>query len=134
MDDFKQFEKDLLKLSKDLKSPETKKFLKKQGIKLKKKTEKIAKSKVKEKTGRYIKSIKSGKVYDFEGSYSSRVYSTAPHAHLVEYGHKIVSKTGETKGFKSGAYVFEEARKEFEEEFTGAIDEYINGIYEKNGF
>lgn len=134
MNEFKQFEKDLLRLSEDLKSPETKKFLKSQGVKLKKKTEKKANAKVKERTGRYKESIKSGKVYEFDGSYSSRVYSTAPHAHLIEYGYKIVTKSGETKGFKAGAYVFEEAGKEFEEEFATAVDEYIDDVCKRNGF
>ncbi|MDY2980191.1 MAG: HK97 gp10 family phage protein [Fusobacterium sp.] len=134
MNSFKDFEKDLLRLGKDLKSPETKKFLKKQGVKLKKRTEKIARTKVKEKTGNYLKSIKSGKVYEFNESFSSRVYSTAPHAHLIEYGHQIITKSGKVKGFKDGAYVFEEAKKSFEEDFTNAVDEYLDEIYKKNGF
>lgn len=134
MNSFKDFEKDLLRLGKDLKSPETKKFLKKQGVKLKKRTEKVARSKVKEKTGNYLKSIKSGKVYEFNENFSSRVYSTAPHAHLIEYGHKIVTKSGEIKGFKNGTYVFEEAKKSFEEDFTNAVDEYLDELYKKNGF
>ncbi|MGL5796750.1 MAG: HK97 gp10 family phage protein, partial [Cetobacterium sp.] len=80
-----QLSKDLIKLANSINNgKDSKEFLKKSGNKLKNKTLNIAKSRVNEDTGNYIKSIKRGKVYNFDGNLSVRTYSGAPHAHLIE--------------------------------------------------
>lgn len=134
MADFDDFEKDLLRLGNALKGTETKKFLKGQGKKLQKETQNTAKRLIKERTGNYIKGIKSGKIYDFKGAYSTRVYSGARHAGLIEYGHKIVTKSGKIKGYKTGYHVFEKAKNNFEDEFIGAVERHLNNICKQNGF
>ena len=134
MSDFDNFEKSLLKLNEELKGKKAKSFLKSQGKKLQKKTLEVAERKTKKRTGNYIRGIKSGKVYEFEGSYSTRVYSKALHAHLIEYGHKIVNKNGEVKGYQRGLNVFEDAKNAFEDEFVEAVTNYIDEICKKNGF
>lgn len=63
------------------------------------------------KTGNYIKSIKRGKVYDYNGAHAVRVYSAAPHAHLIEEGHRMVTHDGREVGFVPGHHVFETAWK-----------------------
>lgn len=131
MDSFKDFEKDLVNLAKTVKEG-SKSFLKKQGKKLQKETVKIAKLKTKEHTGKYIKSIKNGKIYDFKGNISTRVYSVSPHAHLIEYGHKIVTRSGKVKGYKKGEYVFETAQKNFQKEFEENMESFINEACKKN--
>ena len=79
----------LRKLGRDLQrcgetySKKEKKFLRKEGSKLLSKTKKEAK-RVGKKTGNYHKSIKRGKPYSYRGSNAIRVYSYAPHAHLIE--------------------------------------------------
>lgn len=126
---------ELLKLSKSLNSEaEAKAFLKKSGNKLKNKTLNIAKSRVREHTGNYMKSIKRGKVYEFKGALAVRTYSTAQHAHLVEYGHIKKDRTGKEHGFQRGHYVFATAEKEFEKEFYEDTQKFVDEILEKNGF
>ncbi|MEG2347910.1 MAG: HK97 gp10 family phage protein, partial [Cetobacterium sp.] len=99
--------KDLLKMANTINNgKDAKEFLKKSGNKLKNKTLNVAKSRVKESTGNYIKSIKRGKVYDFKGALAVRAYSTAPHAHLIEYGHIKKDRTGREHGFQRGYNVF----------------------------
>lgn len=110
---------------------ELSKFLKKQGGKLKNKTVSVAESKVGTKIGNYINSIKNGKVYDFQGDLSTRVYSTAPHAHLIEYGHNIVGRNGSTHGFQDGEYVFEDAVDQFKDKFHKNTEEFINQTIDK---
>ena len=58
-DDLKELEEEVLRLARKY-SKETKKFLQKQGNKLKAKAKKKAKSKVKVKKGNYLKGFKRG--------------------------------------------------------------------------
>lgn len=130
-----QLSKDLLKLAGDIKNgKETKSFLKKEGIKLKNKTISVAKSRVKKKTGNYIKGIKSGKVYEYQGAYACRTYSTAPHAHLIEYGHAIIDRNGKGHDCQRGYNVFETAKKNFEDEFESDTENFLDNLLMNNGF
>ena len=130
-----QLSKDLLKLANGIKDgKETKKFLKKEGIKIKNNTISTAKSRVKKKTGNYIKGIKSGKVYEYQGAYACRTYSTAPHAHLIEYGHNVVDRVGGKHEFKDGYSVFLSAKKDFEKEFESDTEKFLDDILMNNGF
>ena len=108
----------------------TKSFLRKEGSKLLRQTKKDASS-VKNKTGKYRKSIKRGKVYDYQGSQAIRVYSNAPHAHLIENGHRMVTRDGREVGFVPGKHVFEKAGKAFEPVFVKDIDQLLEESLEK---
>ena len=55
-----------------------------------------------------------------------RVYSYAPHAHLIEEGHRLVTHDGREVGFVRGRHVFEVAAKEFEPEFYTDLDEMLD--------
>lgn len=124
-----QLSKELLNISHRIENGEkTKKFLKSAAKKLKKKTVKVAKSRVGKVTGNYERGIKDGKVYKYDGNYSCRVYSTMPHAHLIEYGHIIVGKDGKEKGFKSGYHVFESAAEEFQDDYENDVEKFIDEI------
>lgn len=130
---FKELSDNLLKLSKEIDNGKSaKKFLRQAGTKLKKKTVEEAKKNVKKYTGNYIKSIKRGKVYEFEGNLSVRTYSASPHAHLIESGHRIVTHSGKEKGFKAGYHVFEKAAKEFEDEMAADTEKFIQELLEEN--
>lgn len=133
MSDFDKFEKSLLKLQDDLKGGAGRAFLKAEGKKLQKKTLAVAQQKTKKKTGNYLKGIKNGKVYNFDGAFACRVYSTAPHAHLIEYGHKIVDRNKKNIGYQRGLYVFENAKKQFKNEFEEDTTAFIDDLWKKNG-
>lgn len=131
----KDLEKDLIQLANSINNgKDSKAFLNKSGNKLKTKTVSIAKSRVKEDTGNYIKSIKKGKVYEFGGNLAVRTFSTAPHAHLIEYGHIIKSRDGKEHGFKRGYGVFGTAEREFEKDFYDDTEKFVDEILMKSGF
>lgn len=100
-------------------------FLQKEGNKLRSRTKAQAR-KLGKKTGNYLKSIKRGKVYDYRGDKAIRVYSYAPHAHLIEDGHRMVTHDGREVGFVRGRHVFEVAAKGFESEFYTDLDEMLD--------
>lgn len=100
-------------------------FLLKEGTKLKRKTVSRART-LGRKTGNYIKSIKRGKVYDYNGAHAVRVYSTAPHAHLIEEGHRMVTHDGREVGFVPGHHVFETAGREFETQYLVDVEDFLD--------
>ncbi|BEP28812.1 HK97 gp10 family phage protein [Helicovermis profundi] len=104
-------------------------FLKKEAKKLKKQTISRAKSKVGKKTGNYLKGIKDGKPYKYNGGEQSiRVYNNAPHAHLIEYGHEVLDKNGVSHGFKDGAHVFEDTERKFKNEFFKDCEDFVDDL------
>ena len=135
MADFDSLEKNLQTMADKIGGKETKNFLKKQGKKFQKKTQDLARRLVKERTGNYIKGIKSGKVYIYDGSFVTRVYSGARHAHLIENGHRAVVKGGKYTGKNVKGYrVFGKAYENFEDEFGDEVDKYINDVCKESGF
>lgn len=134
METFDDVLKDLDRLTKSS-DKEVKKFLKKEAKQLKKKTVDTAKTRVRKQTGSYLKGIKDGKLYEFEGSYACRVYSGVPHAHLIEEGHRIVKgKKGGELGRVRGKFIFRDTAVAFTKEFEKDSEEMIEELFEKNGF
>lgn len=134
--DFKeltQLESNLLKLANSQMPKESKKFLKKEGKNLLQETQTEAIfSGVKHKTHKYYDSIKQGKVYKYKdnNTLANRVYSSAPHAHLIEEGHVLV-RNGKEVGFVKGKFVFENARKQFESQYYNSCQKFIDDMLEK---
>ena len=78
----------------------------------------------------YRETIKRGKPFEFIGSNAIRVYSYAPHAHLLEYGHRVVSRSGKSTGKTAKAFrVFENARKTMEAQFLADCVKWYEGKY-----
>ncbi len=100
-------------------------FLRKEANKLRQQTVKGAR-RLGKKTGNYLKSIKRGKVYNYRGSQAIRVYSYAPHAHLIEEGHRMVTHDGREVGFVQGHHVFEVAARDFEPQFLMDLDDLLD--------
>jgi len=88
---------------------------------------------VKKHTGYYLRSIRRGKVWadNATGEYKVRVYTYAPHAHLIEYGHRVVGKDGSEHGFQHGYRVFEKATREIEKDWDNIIESEFDKIMSK---
>jgi len=114
---------------------ESKKMLRKVGLKARNIVRKQAKKKVNKLTGNYLKSIKKGRVFVSDtNEITVRVYPSskiAPHAHLIERGHRNVSKDGSEHGFTPGKYVFEDAGRKIEQEYTKIIETEFDKILKK---
>lgn len=110
---------------------ETDKFLKKAGKKQASWIKKGYRLKTKKLTGNLIKGVKTGKPYIYKNDeHQLRVYSKAPHAHLIEFGHNMRDKYGKPvkkgKSFVEGRRIVETERKAFESEFYKMADEWID--------
>ena len=143
-----EFTDRLIQSSKEAKKTQ-RRFLQQQGNKLKRKPKAQARvSGIKTKTGNYMKGIKRGKVWSSRnGAQSVRVYSNAPHAHLIEEGHDQVVNPGKGKGngrgvrpgkgigrtvgHVEGREVFLKAGEAFEPEYERACEEAIDEMISK---
>lgn len=100
-----------------------KSFLKGEANQLRNKAKKKARKELKEKTGNYIKGFTTGKVYPYgDTEYNVQVKNTAPHAHLIEEGHDMVTYDGRKVGFVPGKHILENSAIEFEETFAKDIE------------
>lgn len=147
-DEFTQFaEKFGEVLTKKLEKKE-KAMLRKSGSKLLRKTKAQAR-KVGKKTGKYQSSIKRGKVYRKDGALAIRVYSGAPHGHLIEEGHNQTVNPGKGRGnghgvipgkgighkpqpgkkaFVEGQWVFDKTLKAFVPIFQADVEDMLDEV------
>lgn len=132
LSELSDFTNDLLKLAEVQFPKESRKFMQLEGNKLRKITAATGRKVVKRKSGAYLKGIKRGKVYKYKGEQVAvRVYNSSPHAHLIEDGHRQVTKDGKEVGFVRGAKVFEKSRKEFEQQFIQDCEEFVDDMLSK---
>ena len=108
---------------------ESKRVLGKVGNKAKNIVKAEVKRRVGRKTGNYLKSIRRGKVFISDSDeWTVRVfpsYKIAPHAHLIEKGHRLV-KNGNEIGFVQGKRVFDKAGRAIERDFHKIVEDEMD--------
>ena len=98
-------------------------FLKGEANHLKNKAKKKARTELKEKTGNYVAGFDTGKVYPYgDTEYNIQVKNTAPHAHLIEDGHDMITHDGRKVGTVPGKHILENSAIEFESTFAKDIE------------
>ncbi len=121
-----------------------KQFMRKEVRKLQRKTRAAAR-KAGIKPGPYTTSIKAGKAWERNKNFGARVYSSAPHAHLVEEGHDQVQNPpkpvgrgvipgkgiGKVIGHIDGKWIFEDARESFAPQFHQDTEEMIDEMIDE---
>ncbi|RIJ65528.1 HK97 gp10 family phage protein [Rummeliibacillus sp. POC4] len=122
MEGLTEFQNDLLEVAQKKLPKESLKIMRKVGSKARTKVARKARSIVHKQTGNYQKGFKRGKAFkDSEGKYVVRIINSQPHAHLIEYGHKQVTKDGRNIGFVPGKNILANGMAEFDS----------SGVYEK---
>lgn len=120
-----EFQRDLLEVAQRRLPRESFQIMRKIGNKARTVVAKEARSRVKKDTGMYHKRFKRGKVFkDDEGKIVVRVINSAPHAHLIEYGHRQVSSNGTETGFVPGKKVMENGIEKFNS--SGQFDKMLS--------
>lgn len=124
------FQKNLEFLVSDMPT-EAKSVLRKVGTKARTIAARVGRKTIKKKTGNYNKSWKRGKVWqEEEGAYKIRIYNNAPHAHLLEDGHRIV-RNGQEVGFAKGFKVMDKANNEIEKVWDELLETEIDKLMDK---
>ncbi len=109
------------------------KSLKKMGNKLKKETVKYTRTVVKQHTGRLIKGYKVGKVKGYGTNMFVEFSGTAPHFHLVENGHQLVNKNGETVGYVQGKHMIATTVASYDSVMNKEMDKMTDKILKECG-
>lgn len=108
-----------------------KKTMQKSGTELKRRTlRQIRLVNLRTITGNYKAGIQRGKFYQKNGAYYIRVYSNAPHAHLIEEGHDVIAG-GRKAGFAQGREVFAKAEAAYEEQFHRNCEDLLDEVIDE---
>lgn len=121
-----EFQKDLLEVAQEKLPRETFKMMRKAGNRLTTHARREARSAINHDsgTGNYYKRFKRGKVFkDAEGKIIVRAINSAPHAHLIEYGHRLV-RGGKVIGYVPGRLIMSGATKNFDN--SGDLERIIS--------
>lgn len=133
--EWEEFDLDVLNFVEKEMPNECKKFMRREGNHLKTKTKKESRTKIHKKTGNYMKGMKSTKSWqNARGGYAVKVradHKIAPHSHLIEYGHRIVTKTGRDTGDRATAYhIYEKANEHFQNTFFNETKDFVGKMME----
>ena len=126
-----EFQKELLELAQRKLPRESFKIMRKIGSKARTHTARKARREVKKVTGTYQKRWKRGKVFKgSDGEYVVRVYNSSPHAHLIEDGHRMITRDGQEVGFVKGKKVLDKSMREFDEEMDEMLSDWLDDLLE----
>jgi len=126
-----EFQKDLLAVAQRDLPKESIKIMRKIGSKARTQVARVARSQVIDDTGLYNSRWKRGKVFKgANGEMVVRVINSAPHAHLLEYGHRQVTKDGRDIGFVLGFRPLEKGMKQFEGtgQFETMLSDWVDDL------
>lgn len=131
-----EFQKDLLEIAQVKLPKETSKMMRKVGNRAAVVIRRRAKADIIEDTGTYHKRFKRGKVFkDSDGKWVTRVINSSPHAHLLEYGHRQVTKDGREVGYVLGFNTMSNGSKDFDDsrEFEKIISSELDRMLKESG-
>ena len=126
-----EFNKETLKLVNTTYPKEAKKFVSRAGNAFRADVKRGYRSQTKRKTGNLLRGAMRGRAYVYDGdAYQVRVYSKAPHAHLIERGHKLVYFGHETGKVVPGKHVVGKAVLDFNDKFADLADKFVDDLLE----
>ncbi|MBM7607572.1 hypothetical protein JOD29_000816 [Lysinibacillus composti] len=132
------FQKDLLTVAQRKLPKETTKIMRKVGSKARtvvaRKARQLVRHQVDENDkSDYHRKWKRGKVFRGEnGEWVVRVINSAPHAHLIEEGHRQVTKDGREVGFTNGKFPLDKGMREFDGsgQYEHMLSEWLDDMLE----
>lgn len=133
-----KFQKDTLSGVQKRFPGEAKRFIRDAGNIYRRKLRTAYKDETKKKTGNLLRGIDRGKPYVYNGNeYQIRVYNKAPHAHLIEHGHKLwrhlpnEKKAVKTDKWVKGRNIAGKAANNFSKEFTKLAQDFVDETIER---
>lgn len=105
---------------------DVKKFLRTEGNLTRKELRAQTSRATKKKTGNLLRGIKRSKVTRYNGDFQIRVFNTAKHAHLLEYGHVEVDWGNRTEKFVPGKHMFDKTAAVINRRFAGDVEDFLD--------
>lgn len=135
-----EFQKDVLKSANNRFPKQARNFMNRVGNVFAKEVKAGYDSKTKKKTGNLRRGVKRGRSYKWNGNeWQVRVYNRAPHAHLLEYGHRMImwrsGKPSKRTPFVKGRHVVGSAAAEaFPGTYNRMCEEFVDQFLKEGGF
>lgn len=130
--DFSQvsdFNKELLELIETTYPKEAKKFVSRAGNAFRAEMKAGYKRNTIRRTGNLLRGVTRGRAYIYNGEdYQVRVYNKAPHASLIERGHKLYIKGKPTDKFVKGKHIVGNTIVEFNDKFVELADKFVDDL------
>lgn len=83
------------------------------------------------KTGNLLKGIDRGAPHTYQGDHQIRVYNKAPHAHLLEHGHRLVIKKTDTGKRTEGKFMAAFTTRRMKQQMAEDVEKFIDDLLEK---
>ena len=134
--EWKKLDRDILFLAEETMPRECKKFMRREGGRAATTTRKLAKATFKKKTGNYFRSIRGSRAWKSSyGSYGVKVYAKRPegsHAHLLEYGHKVLIRGKYPISRRADDFhTIQKGTESFENRFASDCQAFVDELVEK---
>ena len=127
-DDLTEFRQDLLKAIDEQFPKESKKHMQSMANALTRRVRSAYKRTFKTRTGNLLKGTKRGRTYYYNGNQLQiRIHSAAPHASLLEYGHRIFNSDKEVEG----SFIMQSAEASFYPYYQKKTEEFIDRMLEE---
>lgn len=96
-----------------------------------KKLVKAVRGNMPKKTGKLRKGVKALPVEKVRGGYQKGVTNKSPHYHLVERGHRKISKTGQELGWVDGKFYLERTVTEQEDPIMNELKNWLDDLFQE---
>ena len=126
------FNKEMLDLIENKYPKEAKKFISRAGNAFRAEMKAGYKKHTVRRTGNLLRGVTRGRAYIYNGdSYQVRVYNKAPHASLIERGHKLYIKGKPTDKFVRGKHIVGNTILEFNSKFVELADKFVDDLLDR---
>ena len=130
---FESLANDIGRLAGNLSQSEQKKFLKSEAKQFKKAVIRKAQEETTEDTGNYVQGYKVGNPTTHGNEVAVPTINDSPHGHLIEYGHRIVDKSGNESGFVQGKFILTNAALEYKPIFLINAEQWVDRVIDRSG-
>lgn len=86
------------------------------------------------KSKKYHNKFNGSRVWESDGAIKVSAYNSAPHAHLIEYGH-LIKRNGKVVGEVKGKYIIKRAIAKYATtKYEQDLEEVLEKVLEQGGF
>lgn len=132
--DLTDFDRETLQVIIEEYPKDAKRLMQKAGTAFSQELKKTYRAETKKKTGNLLKGVKRGKPYLYKGeAWQIRVSNIAPHAHLIEHGHRFFAWGHESdkRQFVHGKHIAGKTNNAFQPVFVDLVDKFTDDLLDK---
>lgn len=128
------FDRKTLEVILDQYPKEARKLMQKAGTAFQRELKKRYRAETKKKTGTLLARVKRGRPYLYNNEFwQIRVKNTAPHAHLIEYGHRFKAwgYDSDKRAYVHGKHIAGKTNNDFQPVFVELVDKFTDNLLDR---